>query len=70
MPFVLPHSHPCQSCGEKVECGGTWEENYDGIPAVICAEFHRPGGGTNGDFLCDLCAEDRDARVGGDEDDA
>lgn len=53
---VKPHSHPCQSCGVKTECGGTWEENYDGEPAVICPEFHLAGGEVNGDFLCEACA--------------
>jgi hypothetical protein len=39
----------------KTECPGTWEENYDGEPPVICREWHVAGGGTNPDFLCDAC---------------
>lgn len=43
MPRCKPHHHPCQTCGAKTECGGTWEENYDGWPEVICREFHLDG---------------------------
>lgn len=55
MPRVPPHHHPCQQCGIKTECPGTWEENYDGWPEVICREFHAEGG-INADFLCETCA--------------
>lgn len=55
MPRVKVHHHPCQQCGAKTECGGTWEENYDGEPEVICAEYHLSGGQVNSDFICDGC---------------
>jgi len=58
MPRVKPHHHPCQTCGAKTECGGTWEEHYDGFQAVICPEFHRLNGSTNGDFICHDCNEE------------
>lgn len=54
---VAPHHHPCQRCQVKTECGGTWEQNYDGFPEVICPEFHLTGGVTNPDFLCGDCSE-------------
>lgn len=57
---VPPHHHPCQDCGAKTECSGTWEENYDGHPEVICPEFHRAGGDLNGDFVCERCYQTRD----------
>lgn len=44
------HHHPCQACGVKTECGGDWEQNYDGSPEVVCREFHLPSGGLNPDF--------------------
>ncbi len=52
---VKPHSHPCQICGKKTECGGTWEENYDGFPEVICREYHLDDGSINADFICEVC---------------
>jgi hypothetical protein len=52
---VKPHHHPCQTCGAKTECGGTWEENYDGSPEVICREYHRMDGTINADFICEGC---------------
>src|SRR5262245_48935511 len=45
------HHHPCQSCGVKTECGGVYEQNYDGFPEVTCPEFHMPDGTLNKDFL-------------------
>lgn len=53
---VAAHHHPCQRCGRKTQCPGTWEENWDGWPEVICPEWHLPSGYTNPDFLCDDCA--------------
>lgn len=58
-----PHHHPCQRCGAKTECGGTWEQNYDGVPEVICPEFHLEGG-INPDFICDDCYEPPDDEPG------
>jgi len=55
MPRVKPHHHPCSVCGTKTECSGTWEENYDGTPDVICPEFHLPNGTTNPSFICEGC---------------
>ena len=60
MPRVKVHHHPCQDCGAKTECGGTWEENYDGFPEVICREFHVLSGGVNSDFICEGCAWKRE----------
>ena len=56
MPRCKVHHHPCQRCGAKLECGGVWEQNYDGIPEVICPEYHLPDG-TIQEFLCDDCAQ-------------
>lgn len=56
------HHHKCADCGAKTECGGEWEQNFDGWPEVICREFHQAGGETDPDFVCDLCAGKRDAR--------
>lgn len=57
---VAPHHHPCKDCGKKTECPGTWEENYDGEPDVICPEWHMPNGYTNPDFVCEDCDLNRD----------
>ena len=57
MPRVKPHHHPCQDCGTKTECPGTWEENYDGFPAVVCDEVDRRGH----EPLCEDCYEKREA---------
>ena len=51
MPRVKPHHHPCAGCGAKTECPGTWEENYDGMPEVICREYH-----VYVPFTCHVCA--------------
>ena len=51
------HHHPCQTCRKKTECGGDWEQNYDGWPEVICREFHRHDLTLNPDFICHDCNE-------------
>lgn len=56
MMRTAPHHHPCQTCGAKTECGGTWEQNYDGYPDVTCPEFHVVGGLLNPDFTCPDCS--------------
>lgn len=48
------HTHPCQDCGTPVDCSGEWEQNHDGVPEVICREFHQHGG-INSDYRCDDC---------------
>lgn len=55
MPKVAPHHHPCSDCQAKTECSGSWEENYDGWPAVICDEVDKRGYET----LCEDCYEKR-----------
>ena len=50
---VRPHHHPCAFCQVKTECGGTFEQNYDGWPEVVCVEYHVEN---RGDFLCEDCA--------------
>lgn len=53
---VRPHHHPCADCGAKTQCGGTWEENYDGCPEVICPEYHLSTScDPNPDFICEAC---------------
>lgn len=54
---VAPHHHPCRDCAVKVECGGTWAQNWDGWPEVYCPEFeqHRD------DYRCDECHEKYEA---------
>jgi len=59
------HHHPCQDCGAKTVCPGEWEENYDGIPEVICREFHQDGG-INFDFVCADCDAQRMAQADAD----
>jgi len=54
------HTHPCDSCGQPVECDGARERNYDGVPAVICTTYHLPGG-TLGPVVCGGCDEETDA---------
>ncbi len=63
MPPVKAHGHPCQFCGARVECSGTWLENYDGEPPVICDAYHLPGGAL-AEVICDDC---EDARVGAEQ---
>jgi hypothetical protein len=65
MPHQRPHRHPCFDCGILVECPGTWEENYDGFPEVICREYHQDGF-INSDFVCEEC---HDARAATPDDD-
>lgn len=48
---VAPHHHPCADCGTKTECPGTWEENYDGWPEVVCPEYHT----ASYPFTCEGC---------------
>ena len=57
MPKVPVHHHPCQMCGGKTECSGTWAENYGGRPAVVCDVFHERANGfmENPDFRCAMC---------------
>lgn len=61
MPRQRIHTHPCRDCETPVECPGEWEQNVDGIPEVICREYHEEGGGTNYDFVCDACEAKREA---------
>lgn len=37
------HFHKCQCCGERIECGGSWEPNPDGFPEVVCSAYHLAG---------------------------
>jgi hypothetical protein len=60
MPRCKVHHHPCQDCGAKTECGGVFEQNYDGWPEVICDEFNMYSG-PNMDFICDACHDKREA---------
>lgn len=59
------HHHPCQRCGERIECDGVLERNHDGWPETICRSFHLSGGAVNPDFICEGCyaavATDREA---------
>ena len=61
MPRVKTHHHPCADCKRKTPCDGTWEENYDGSPEVVCDLYHLKNGYTDTDFVCDDCQEKRDA---------
>lgn len=60
---MKPHTHPCRRCGERFECSGTWKQNYDGFPEVICEDFHE-----REYSLCGACEKD-DARPDLTEDD-
>ena len=59
MPRCKVHHHPCQDCGAKTECGGVFEQNYDGWPEVICAEWHTHDG-PNPDYVCETCYRKRE----------
>jgi hypothetical protein len=59
MPRCPVHHHPCEDCGAKTECGGVWEQNYDGFPEVICPEYHKDGGWV--EFVCETCHNKREA---------
>ena len=59
------HHHPCRDCKAKVECGGEWEQNYDGMPEVICPEYHKRGGWIE-DVRCDDCQTKWDAQCAAD----
>ena len=53
------HTHPCTHCRTPVECHGTWEQNYDGFPEVICGFYHLPNGSL-AELYCDACWECQD----------
>lgn len=55
MPRQRPHHHPCADCGVKTECPGSYEQNYDGWPEVVCSEVEVLGT----EMLCDDCAGKR-----------
>ena len=55
----MAHQHPCQQCGALVDCAGPLEENPDGVPAVICRDFHLAGGHVNPRVVCDACQRPR-----------
>ena len=46
------HMHPCWRCQVPFECSGDLEFNYDGIPDILCVEFHE-----HGHNECEACAE-------------
>ncbi len=48
-----PHHHPCNRCGTKTECGGEYEQNYDGWPEVVCEEQEQ----WRGQWWCDYCGQ-------------
>jgi len=64
-----PHSHPCASCKEPVECCGDIEQNYDGWPEFICVEYHLYGG-AGLDVFCDACGQANDEAASDDEGEA
>lgn len=45
------HTHICKACCQELECDGALERNYDGFPAVICADYHERGMDICGDCL-------------------
>ena len=52
----MTHYHPCQRCGERIECDNRYlERNYDGWPEVICRVFHQHGSWLNQGFICEGC---------------
>jgi hypothetical protein len=64
-----PHSHPCASCKEPVECCGAIEQNFDGWPEFICVEYHLHGGGGL-DVYCDACQQAEDVPTSDDDQEA
>lgn len=48
-----PHTHPCVDCHSPTECFGTLEMNWDGLPTIICQEYHVTFG--KYDFRCEAC---------------
>lgn len=59
---IGPHHHPCSVCGARTECCGDIEQNYDGWPEWICAEYHGIVGTdvVVREFLCERCANQRE----------
>ena len=55
---VADHTHPCCTCGQKVECNGTWERNDDGWPEAVCDFFHLE---RNCIVNCEACEEKQQA---------
>ncbi len=49
------HCHPCVNCGTPTECDGTLEMNWDGLPTIICLEYHVTFG--KFDHRCEACQE-------------
>lgn len=48
---VRAHTHVCEGCGDEYTCGWDLEQNYDGIPEVICTGVDRYGERK----LCEVC---------------
>jgi hypothetical protein len=57
-----PHYHACDDCGTKTECSGTYEQNYDGWPEVVCSEVDVLGT----EVVCDDCAITRQRQADAD----
>jgi hypothetical protein len=57
-----PHHHPCADCGGKVECPGSYEQNYDGWPEVVCSEVDVLGT----EVVCEACEAKRHAQADAD----
>jgi hypothetical protein len=50
------HSHLCDRCKRPFACGGTWLQNHDGFPSVVC-EFFTVEGEKHPIFrACEDCA--------------
>jgi len=61
-----PHHHACDDCGVKTECPGSYEENWDGWPEVVCTERDQRGA----EIVCDDCHAKREAQGERDEQEA
>ncbi len=57
------HMHPCVTCGEPAPCDGDLQRNIDGLPEIICVEYHVTFG--KFDHRCEACqaAHERQAEA-------
>ncbi len=57
------HTHPCRDCKTPTPCDGDLERNIDGLPEIICVEYHVTFG--RYDFRCEACqaAHERQAEA-------
>lgn len=58
------HHHPCVDCHKPAPCDGTLRRNWDGIPPVVCDEYHDRCGWM--EHRCERCQEAFEQRAAAD----